>query len=130
MSPPDPSTSYSTLMLDRYRQDWTANARGIYYRHYYSTAWLEGKQTVWVPSLEGRSWDLPAEEMRRTRAKQVVKHALANHKGKKSEYSWEADAWADIFSSMREDPLISLYVVLLYPEPSRRVCQWPLTEIL
>ncbi|KAJ3494309.1 hypothetical protein NLG97_g4161 [Lecanicillium saksenae] len=108
MSPPGRHTLLRPIMMDRFRHDWQSNARGIYYRHYYSPAWLEGKQTVWVPSLDGRSWDLPAEEMMRARAKQMVKHALANHKGRKSEYSWEADAWTDVFSPMREDPLIAL----------------------
>ncbi|KAJ6786268.1 hypothetical protein PWT90_00808 [Aphanocladium album] len=108
MSPPDPKTLLRPIMLDRFRRDWKANACGIYYRHYYSPAWLVGKQTIWVPSLEGRSWELPTEETRRTRAKQMVKHAIMNHKGRKSEYSWEADAWTDVFSPMREDPLIAL----------------------
>ncbi|KAI6365431.1 hypothetical protein MCOR25_005358 [Pyricularia grisea] len=62
---------------------------------------------IWLPKLEGVDWDAKEEEHRRTRAKTVVGHALDNSKFKKSESSWEVDAWSDVFSQMRDDPIIA-----------------------
>lgn len=96
------------MLVDRFRDDWGMNARGIYYRHYYSPGWVTADHSLWLPSLDGIDWNDDVEESRRTRAQLFLKHSLDNEKWNKSEYAWEADAWADVFSHMRNDPALSV----------------------
>lgn len=84
------------------------NAQGIYYRHHYSPGWVTADHNLWVPSLYGIDWNNDGEKSRRIRAQTFVKHALDNEKWNKSEYAWEADAWTDVFSLMRNDPALSV----------------------
>lgn len=84
------------------------NARGIYYRHHYSPGWVTADHSLWLPSLDGIDWNDDIEESRRIRARSFLNHALNNEKWSKSEYAWEADAWTDVFSLMRNDPALSV----------------------
>jgi hypothetical protein len=93
-------------MLQRYGWDWSLNAQGIYYRHNYSRRWVTDDRSLWVPSLDGLTRDDPAEESRRVRARTFLRHVLDNEKWNKSVYAWEADAWADVFGQMRDDPVL------------------------
>lgn len=95
-------------LIERFGADWGLNARGIYYRHYYSPGWVSADHSLWLPSLDGVDWDHPTEESRRARAKIFQKHVLENEKWKKSEYAWEADAWSDVFGQMRNDPVLEV----------------------
>ena len=97
-------------MVRRYGQDWDLNAKGIYYRHHYSSHWVTDGRKLWVPSVQDLDWDNPSEEPRRARARTFVRHALDNEKWNKSEYAWEADAWSDVFGQMRNDPTIAALV--------------------
>jgi len=85
------------------------NARGIYYRHYYSPGWVTAGHDLWLPSLDAVDWMDPTEKGRRRRARVFVKHVLENEKWNKSEYAWEADAWHDVFGQMRNDPVLAVY---------------------
>jgi hypothetical protein len=94
-------------MIDRFRSDWSLNAQGIYYRHYYSPGWVTAGRTLWLPSLQDKDWDHHTEQDRRTRARAFLKHNLENETRHKSEYAWDADAWTDVFGKMRDDPLVA-----------------------
>lgn len=102
-----PGTAVPPGMRDRYHHDWSWNARGVYYRHYYLPEWVTGDHSLWVPTLNRVDWEDRSEEPRRMRAKTFLRHALDNGKWRKSEYAWEADAWNDVFGQMRNDPTIS-----------------------
>jgi hypothetical protein len=95
-------------MMERHGCDWRWNARGVYYRHYYSPEWVTGDHSLWVPTIDEINWDGPTETTRRERAQQFLKHNLKNEeRWIKSEHSWEADAWGDVFGQMRYDPVIA-----------------------
>jgi hypothetical protein len=61
---------------------------------------------VWIPSFEDINWKDPSERDRRKRALIVMKHNTDNETRNKSEYAWEADAWADVFNQIRNDPCL------------------------
>ncbi|KAM7204867.1 hypothetical protein V8F33_001456 [Rhypophila sp. PSN 637] len=62
---------------------------------------------LWTPSLEGIDWTDSAEKPRRERAGVFMRHVLGNEEWEKSEYAWDAGAWADVFGKMRDDPLVA-----------------------
>lgn len=116
-------------MVGTYGKDWELNAKGIYYRHFFSEHWVTDGRKLWTPSLEGIDWTDPAEKPRRERARAFIKHVLeyvmfpvpvarngpltiatSNEKWEKSEYAWDADAWADVFGKMRDDPVVAALV--------------------
>lgn len=63
---------------------------------------------VWIPSLEAVDWDEPSECDRRRRARVLMEHNINNETRHKSEYAWEADAWADVFNDMRNDSCLEM----------------------
>ncbi|KAJ5167275.1 uncharacterized protein N7482_006056 [Penicillium canariense] len=91
-------------MIERFGADWGFNARGIYYRHHFSRAWVTPGHDLWLPSVCDVHWSHASEDSRRARAEKFLKHSLDNERFKKSEYAWEADAWQDVFGRMRDDP--------------------------
>ncbi|KAJ6142839.1 hypothetical protein N7471_002292 [Penicillium samsonianum] len=95
-------------MIERFGADWGLNARGIYYRHYYSPEYVTPCHNLWLPSLHGTHWSHVSEDGRRVRAERFLKHSLDNERFKKSEYAWEADAWQDVFGLLREDPALAV----------------------
>ncbi|KAK0619141.1 hypothetical protein B0T14DRAFT_429225 [Immersiella caudata] len=95
-------------MVRMYGEDWRLNAMGIYYRHYFSPHWVTDGRKLWIPSFEGIDWTVTAEKHRRERAATIVRHVLDNEKWEKSEYAWDADAWADVFGKMRDDPAVAV----------------------
>ncbi|KAI9036707.1 ankyrin repeat domain-containing protein [Aspergillus affinis] len=95
-------------MIERFGPDWGLNARGIYYRQHFSQRWVTPDCNLWVPSLDGIDWAHSTESSRRARAKTFLGHVLNNEKWRKSEYAWEADAWADVFDQMRRDPVLAI----------------------
>ncbi|KAJ3539273.1 hypothetical protein NM208_g5553 [Fusarium decemcellulare] len=101
-------TLHAPYIAERFGPDWGMNARGIYYRHYYSPAWVTVDHSLWLPSLDDTDWNHHAEEGRRARARTFLKHVLDNEKWAKSEYAWEADAWTDVFGLMRDDPVLAI----------------------
>lgn len=56
----------------------------------------------------------------------------SNKKWDKSEYAWDADAWADVFGKMRDDPVVAAFVphlpARIHMSPSQRA-HLLLTEI-
>jgi len=96
-------------MIDIFRQEWTHNARGIYYRDFYLPELVTLGRKIWVPTLENIDWKEPGEVRRRERARVMVEHSLNNETWNKSDYAWEADAWSDVFGDMRDDPVLSMY---------------------
>ncbi|ERS97081.1 hypothetical protein HMPREF1624_06410 [Sporothrix schenckii ATCC 58251] len=102
------NAAVSPSTLQRYGRDWGANARGIYYRHHYSPEWVTADHSLWLPSFRGMEWDDASEADRRLRAKLFLRHNLDNERWGKSEYSWEADAWTDVFGGMRNDPVLAV----------------------
>ncbi|GFF96763.1 hypothetical protein IFM47457_11049 [Aspergillus lentulus] len=95
-------------MIEQYGADWGLNARGIYYRHYYSPGWVTSDHDLWLPSLDGIDWNHFSESSRRSRAETFLRHVLNNERWKKSEYAWEADAWTDVFGQMKNDPVLAV----------------------
>jgi hypothetical protein len=104
----DLTQRYPPNMIDRYGKDYAQNAQGIYYHHWYNSKFVTCDRRVWVPSLDGIDWNEPCEADRRRRARIFAKHARNNEKWNKSEYAWEADAWSDVFSQMRDDPYLAM----------------------
>lgn len=95
-------------MRERVGPDWGLNARGIYYRDYFSSAYVTSGHNLWLPSLHDTHWSDPSEDGRRVRAERFLKHTLDNERFKTSEYAWEADAWQDVFGLLREDPVLAV----------------------
>jgi hypothetical protein len=98
---------YPKSVLEVFGPDWALNARGIYYRHYFSDDWITYGHRLYKPSLEGSDWSSPREASRRQRAKRLAQHALDNERWNKKKSAWEADAWHDVFGHMRDDPLVA-----------------------
>lgn len=90
-------------MIDSYGKDYALNARGIYYFDHFRQELVTVNRKVWAPSFECIDWDDPSELDRRRRARIVMDHSKDNETRHKSEYAWEADAWADVFNEMRND---------------------------
>lgn len=91
--------------------DWSWNARGVYYRHHLSHHWQLKDHPLWVPSIHAQKHASSAKkEQLRRRARRVVKHAQHNEQWARSEYAWEADAWADVFGKLRDDPIVAWYL--------------------
>lgn len=95
-------------MIDSYGKEYALNARGIYYVDEFSPKLVTVDRKVWVPSFGDINWENPSESDRRQRARIIVEHNNDNETRHKSEYAWEADAWADIFSQMRNDPCLEM----------------------
>jgi len=102
----DPKITYSPNMIDNYGKDYALNSRGIYYFRNFWSELVPADRQVWAPSFEDTDWEDPSELDRRRRARIVMDHNLHNETRHKSEYAWEADAWADVFNAMRNDPCI------------------------
>jgi hypothetical protein len=75
---------------------------------WYPTIWNAFRGVVCFPSLSGLDWESPTEMDRRRRGKKTAKHAQENKTMNRSECSWEFDAWRDVFSGIRDDPLLSM----------------------
>lgn len=98
-----------TWIFNHVGKDWALNARGIYYRDRRSKAPLETSQ-IWIPSLDISNDGSPEALEQRQRAQNLARRARNNETCVKSEYTWEADAWADVFPRMRDDPCLELWV--------------------
>jgi hypothetical protein len=103
-----PGLAWPPFNVERFGHDWSWNARGVYYRHYYSPHWVTADHDLWIPTTKDALFNSPAEHNRRERAKQLLQHTLDNERWNKSEYAWEADAWADVFGQMRNDPALAV----------------------
>ena len=103
----EPGAAMPPSVRDSYHHDWAWNARGVYYRYFYSPEWVTGDHSLWIPTFNEVDWDDRTEEMRRIRARTFLKHALRNEGWNRSEYAWEADAWTDVFGQMKNDPAIA-----------------------
>lgn len=97
---------YPPSMIDSYGKEYALNARGIYYFNNFQPNLVTVGRKVWVPSFEDVDWEDPSERHRRKRARIIMEHNINNETRHKSEYAWEADAWADVFNGMRNDPCI------------------------
>jgi hypothetical protein len=95
-------------MIDSFGKEYASNARGIYYVNEFWQNLVTVGRKVWVPSFEDTDWDGPSELNRRKRARTMMEHNIDNETRHKSEYAWEADAWADVFSEMRNDPCLEV----------------------
>lgn len=79
------------------------SALEIHYYDSFDESRVPEDRNLFVPLIEGVNWDDWKENYRRERALIVKKHMVNNETFHKSEYAWEADAWADIFGRMRSD---------------------------
>jgi hypothetical protein len=95
-------------MLDSFGKEYRLNAQGIYYRDHYSPESVTSNRKVWVPTFKGIDWEDPAQEPLRKRARIFLEHNTNNERWPKSEYTWEADAWSDVFGEMRNDPCLEV----------------------
>ncbi|KAI9041899.1 uncharacterized protein KD926_006445 [Aspergillus affinis] len=103
-----PNWPVEPRMIERFGPEWGLHARGIYYRQHFSKQWVTSDCDLWVPSLDDIDWAHSDESSRRARAKTFLGHVSNNERWKKSEYAWEADAWADVFDRMRKDPVLTV----------------------
>ncbi len=103
-----PKMEYPPNILDNWGQDFALQAQGIYYLSDFSdeAVWYDRK--VWVPTLCEQDEETPETVDRRVRAKTLASHSQNNEAWCKSEFAWEADAWADIFGPMRHDPSLEM----------------------
>jgi hypothetical protein len=106
--PLNPKQTIPPSMIDKYGKDYVLNARGIYYYNDFRPELVTVGREVWTPSLEGVDWEDPSEWSRRRRARIITEHNIDNETRHKSEYAWEADAWADVFNRMRNDPCLEV----------------------
>ncbi|KAF8853629.1 hypothetical protein BDZ45DRAFT_657717 [Acephala macrosclerotiorum] len=104
----NPTTNYPPSMIDNYGKDYALNARGIYYFNDFRPKLVTVDRKVWVPSFKNIDWDDRSEWDRRKRARIIMEHNIDNETRHKSEYAWEADAWADVFNKMRNDPCLEV----------------------
>jgi len=102
-----PGAAVPPSLRDLHHCDWSWNARGTYYRHYYSPEWVTEDHSLFVPTLDDINWNDSTEETRRVRARTFLKHAIDKGQWNRSEYAWEADAWTDVFGQMRDDPALA-----------------------
>ena len=99
---------YPPRLIDSYGKDYVLNARGVYYYNEFRSDLVTANRKVWVPSFKDCDWEDPSEWDRRKRACIIRDHNIDNETRHKSEYAWEADAWADVFSQMRNDPCLEV----------------------
>ncbi|KAH8802943.1 hypothetical protein F5884DRAFT_491038 [Xylogone sp. PMI_703] len=112
----NPTIRYPPHMIDIFGKDYALNARGIYYIDFFRPELVTVDRKVWIPSFEDIDWEAPSERRRRKRARIMVKHNNDNETRHKSEYAWEADAWADVFNEMRDDPILEVDKHVYYTE--------------
>jgi hypothetical protein len=74
----------------------------------YPTFWAASPGVVFLPSVTGLDWEHDSEHDRRKRAVTTARHATENKMMERSECSWEFDAWRDVFSQIRDDPLFAM----------------------
>ncbi len=84
------------------------NMSGKHIPAYYPSIWVASPSIVFLPSIADIKWDHDSEVVRRIQARITSQHALQNKRMDKSECSWEFDAWRDIFSKIRDDPLLAM----------------------
>jgi len=63
---------------------------------------------LWVLSYDGIDRNDLLEADRRRRARIYAAHAKNNENWKRSEFTWEVDAWSDVFNHMRDDPCLTM----------------------
>ncbi|KAF2094070.1 hypothetical protein NA57DRAFT_60716 [Rhizodiscina lignyota] len=95
-------------ILDNCGQDFALQAHGIYYLCHFSEQAVRYGRKVWVPTLPEQDEETPETLDRRARAKTLASHSRKNEAWCKSEFGWEADAWADIFGRMRDEPTLEI----------------------
>lgn len=106
--PFNPELRYPPHLIDIYGKEYGLNAHGIYYHHYFKPEFVTLDRKVWIPTLEAMNWEDSNECDRRRRARILLKHNINNETRHKSEFAWEADAWADVFNEMRNDPYLEM----------------------
>jgi hypothetical protein len=74
----------------------------------YNTVWDASAGYVEFPSISDIAWDGSNERDRKIQAKKTARHARENKNMGRSECSWEFDAWRDVFSEIRDDPLLAM----------------------
>ena len=75
---------------------------------YYIYYWSASFSIVFIPSGPSLDLDDDTEKHRWKRAVITAKHAIENESMGRSECSWEFDAWRDVFSAIRDDPLLAM----------------------
>jgi hypothetical protein len=103
---------YSPDMLSSWGKEYAMQAQGIYYREHFSEDLVVSNRKIWIPTLPESDEETPEILERLSRAQIFALHAKDNETWCKSEYAWEADAWSDVFGSMREDHCLAMYVPL------------------
>lgn len=103
-----PKTYYPPIIVNNHGKDMAQNAQGIYYYNLFEEDRAPANRELFIPSFESVDWDSPTEVGRRERAQIVEEHMINNETFHKSEYAWEADAWSDIFGSMRNDNQLAM----------------------
>ena len=97
--------------MARFGKDYALNAQGIYYRYWRNreedTPILYDRK-IWTPSFSVNEEEVPGFQDRAARVERAVTHAKENGKWFKSEYSWEADAWSDVFGAFRDDACLTV----------------------
>tara|TARA_R110002033_G_scaffold97937_1_gene146361 strand:+ start:456 stop:851 length:396 start_codon:yes stop_codon:yes gene_type:complete len=98
-----PGTHYPPKIINEFGKDISQSAQGIYYYDSFQESRVPNNRRLFVPSIEGVDWESSEESGRRERAQAMERHMINNETFHKSEYAWEADAWADVFGRLRDD---------------------------
>lgn len=96
----------STIL--RHGQEFSLNARGIYYHEQFSWDLVVANRKIWIPILPGNTDNTEEAHDLRERSQRLAFHAKDNEEWLKSEYAWEADAWHDVFGRMRDDLCLAM----------------------
>lgn len=74
----------------------------------YPITWGASTGYVSFPSIRDIDMAVEKHTPRWRKAKKTAGHAKENQMEKRSECSWEFDAWRDIFSKIRDNPIFSM----------------------
>lgn len=74
----------------------------------YPTIWGASAGYVSFPSIRGVDIAAVKDTPGWRKAKKTAGHATENKLKERSECSWEFDAWRDLFSNIRDNPILSM----------------------
>ena len=98
------ATTYPSQMRKAFVSTMTVEALPVWY----PTHWTASPGIVFLPSVVGVDWNHPQEGDRRKQGAKTAGHATEDKIMERSECCWEFDAWRDIFSKIRDDPLLAM----------------------
>jgi hypothetical protein len=99
---------YPRRMFYLWGKDYALQAQGIYYRPKYSQDLTECDWTIWRPEVSTVESDMLEKTVVQLQARSFAKRARKNELWAKTEYTWDANAFADVFRSIGDDPYFEM----------------------